>query len=255
MAFNAEKATKQLIDWIKEYFAGHGDENTTAVLGISGGKDSLVAAALCACALGPERVIGVMMPNGVQVDIQDAIDTINYLGIKGLRINIGDMCKAQYDELKRNGVELTSMITTNVPARMRMLTLYSIAAANHGRVVCTSNESESYVGYSTKYGDNVGDFAPLKGLTASEVLAIGEYLELSNNLLYKAPADGMTGKTDEEVLGFSYKELDAYIRDKIVPKSVETLRKIKMRYRNSSHKRGHMPVFYFYDEEEGRGRF
>lgn len=254
MSFNAEKAYKQLIDWIKEYFAGQG-EDTIAVLGMSGGKDSLVAAKLCADAIGPHRVLGVMMPNVAQSDIQDAIDTINYLGINSMRVNIGDMCQAQYDELERNGIELTPLITTNVPARMRMVTLYSIAAANHGRVVCTSNESETYVGYSTKWGDGVGDFAPLKGLVVREILAIGDYLELPERFLYKEPADGMTGKTDQDILGFTYEELDYYIRDKKVPEKVETLRKIKERYYGCHHKRGHVPVFYYHDPDDERIRF
>ena len=254
MSFNAEKAYKQLIDWIKEYFAGQG-EDTIAVLGMSGGKDSLVAAKLCADAIGSHRVLGVMMPNVAQSDIQDAIDTINYLGINGMRINIGDMCQAQYDELERNGIELTPLITTNVPARMRMVTLYSVAAANHGRVVCTSNESETYVGYSTKWGDGVGDFAPLKGLVVREILAIGDYLGLPERFLYKEPADGMTGKTDQDILGFTYEELDSYIRDKKVPEKVETLRKIKERYYGCHHKRGHVPVFYYHDPDDERIRF
>lgn len=254
MSFNAEKAYKQLIDWIKEYFAGQG-EDTIAVIGMSGGKDSLVAAKLCADAIGSHRVLGVMMPNVAQSDIQDAIDTINYLGINGMRVNIGDMCQAQYNELERNGIELTPLITTNVPARMRMVTLYSIAAANHGRVVCTSNESETYVGYSTKWGDGVGDFAPLKGLVVREILAIGDYLELPERFLYKEPADGMTGKTDQDILGFTYEELDYYIRDKKVPEKVETLRKIKERYYGCQHKRGHVPVFYYHDPDDERIRF
>ena len=254
MSFNAEKAYKQLIDWIKEYFAGQG-EDTIAVIGMSGGKDSLVAAKLCADAIGSHRVLGVMMPNVAQSDIQDAIDTINYLGINGMRVNIGDMCQAQYNELERNGIELTPLITTNVPARMRMVTLYSIAAANHGRVVCTSNESETYVGYSTKWGDGVGDFAPLKGLVVREILAIGDYIGLPERFLYKEPADGMTGKTDQDILGFTYEELDYYIRDKKVPEKVETLRKIKERYYGCHHKRGHMPVFYYHDPDDERIRF
>lgn len=254
MSFNAEKAYKQLIDWIKEYFAGQG-EDTIAVIGMSGGKDSLVAAKLCADAIGSHRVLGVMMPNVAQSDIQDAIDTINYLGINGMRVNIGDMCQAQYNELERNGIELTPLITTNVPARMRMVTLYSIAAANHGRVVCTSNESETYVGYSTKWGDGVGDFAPLKGLVVREILAIGDYLELPERFLYKEPADGMTGKTDQDILGFTYEELDYYIRDKKVPEKVETLRKIKERHYGCQHKRGHVPVFYYHDPDDERIRF
>jgi NAD+ synthase len=247
MAFDAKSATEQLIKWIRRYFVRNGDENTIAVLGMSGGKDSLVAAALCAQALGPDKVLGVMMPNGEQADIQDAIDSIAHLRIKSMYFNIGEMCRAHYEELEKTGVEITPIITTNVPARMRMASLYSIAAMEGGRVVCTSNYSERYIGYSTKWGDGVGDFAPLRDLTVSEIYAIGDYLELPKHLLYKNPSDGMTGKTDEEILGFTYKELDAYIREDKCPEDIEHLRKIVKRHEMSIHKIADIPTFYYRD--------
>ena len=252
MAFDAQKATEQIINWIKRYFVRNGNENTIAVLGMSGGKDSLVAAALCARALGPEKVLGVMMPNGEQADIQDAIDAVAHLRIKSMYFNVGEMCKAHYEELESAGIEITPAITTNVPARMRMASLYSIAAMKGGRVVCTSNYSERYIGYSTKWGDGVGDFAPLRDLTVSEIYAIGDYLELPKHLLYKSPSDGMTGKTDEEILGFTYKELDDYIRENKFPDDIEHLRKISKRHEMSIHKIADIPTFYYRDTEDER---
>ena len=242
--FNAEIITKDLMDWLKYYFTSNGDENTMAVIGMSGGKDSLIAAALCAKVLGPERVLGVMMPNGEQADKDDASAAIDYLGIDGIEVNIKGICDAEYEVLENLGMEITPAIKTNVPARVRMMTLYSIAADAHGRVVCTSNRSERYVGYSTKWGDGVGDLMPFGDLTVTELYAIGDYLELPKHLLYKAPADGMTGKTDEEVLGFTYKELDNYILKYELPEDVETFRKIKQKHHLTLHKTSNIPSYY-----------
>lgn len=242
--FNAEIVTKDLIAWLKHYFTNNGDENTIAVIGMSGGKDSLIAAALCAKVLGPERVLGVMMPNGEQADKKDASDAIDYLGIDGIEVNIGKICNAEYELLENVGIEISPAIKTNVPARVRMMTLYSIAADVHGRVVCTSNASERFVGYSTKWGDGVGDLMPLQDLTVTELYAIGDYLELPKHLLYKAPADGMTGKTDEDVLGFTYKELDNYILKHELPEDIETFRKIKNKHHAARHKTGSIPAYY-----------
>lgn len=242
--FNAEIVTKDLLAWLKHYFTNNGDENTIAVIGMSGGKDSLIAAALCAKVLGPDRVLGVMMPNGEQADKKDASDAIDYLNIDGIEVNIEKICNAEYELLENVGIEISSAIKTNVPARVRMMTLYSIAADVHGRVVCTSNASERFVGYSTKWGDGVGDLMPFENLTVTELYAIGDYLELPKHLLYKAPADGMTGKTDEEVLGFTYKELDNYILKHEVPEYIETFRKIKDRHHAARHKTSSIPAYY-----------
>lgn len=242
--FNAEIVTKDLIAWLKHYFTNNGDENTIAVIGMSGGKDSLIAAALCAKVLGPDRVLGVMMPNGEQADKKDASDAIDYLNIDGIEVNIEKICNAEYELLENVGIEISSAIKTNVPARVRMMTLYSIAADVHGRVVCTSNASERFVGYSTKWGDGVGDLMPFENLTVTELYAIGDYLELPKHLLYKAPADGMTGKTDEEVLGFTYKELDNYILKHEIPEYIETFRKIKDKHHAARHKTSAIPAYY-----------
>ena len=242
MAFDAVKTTNNIIDWIKTYFINNAGPDTKAVIGISGGKDSLIAAALCVRALGPERVFGVMMPNGTQADIADSRATVAYLGIPHTLIDIGDTVSAHYESIK-DIAELNDAILTNVPARVRMMTLYSVAASIGGRVVNTSNYSEKYVGYSTKWGDGVGDFSPLGSLTVSEVLQIGEVLDLPRHLLYKAPSDGMTGKTDEDILGFTYKEVDEYIRENKIPEDVDVYRSIVNRHETAKHKINDIPVF------------
>lgn len=243
--FDAEIVTKDLINWIKRYFVTNGDEDTKAVIGISGGKDSTIAAALCVRALGPEKVFGVLMPCGDQADIEDAYKVCEYLGIPNVEVNIGCTMDALTEAIPAKFFgERNNIHYTNAPARLRMTALYSIAGLIGGRVVCTSNRSEIYIGYSTKWGDGVGDLKPFEDLTVTELYAIGEYLEIPKDLLYKAPADGMTGKTDEEILGFTYKELDHYILTNELPGDVESYRKINRRHRAALHKTGHVPSFY-----------
>lgn len=252
MSFNAEKTTKELIDWIKRYFVNNGDENTKAVIGISGGKDSTIAATLCVRALGPEKVFGVLMPCGDQTDIEDAYDVCEYLGISNVEVNIGSTMDALTEAIPANLFgERNNIHYTNAPARLRMTTLYSVAGLIGGRVVCTSNASEIYIGYSTKWGDGVGDLKPFEHLTVSELYAIGDYLEIPKHLLYKAPADGMTGKTDEEVLGFTYKELDNYLLKQEIPEDIEAFRKISKRHTANLHKRQVIPSFYKKLEDVG----
>lgn len=209
------------IQWIKDYFDGNPDGK--AIIGISGGKDSTVAAALCVEALGADRVIGVMMPNGVQSDISDSLEVVSWLDIYALEVNIEDAYEGILENissaLAENKVEHpysrvrgNAMIRTNTPARLRMATLYAVAALYpNSRVVNTCNKSEDFVGYSTKYGDAAGDFSPLGQLTVREVLEIGDELGLPHHLVHKAPSDGMCGKTDEDNLGFTYDELDNLI--------------------------------------------
>jgi NAD+ synthase len=183
------------------------------VLGISGGKDSSVCAALCVEALGRDRVIGVTMPNGVQPDIADSIKLINHLGIKRYDVNIGTAFQALMAEVEAKlGHEASSQTRINMAPRLRMTALYAISQSNNGRVVNTCNLSEDWVGYSTRYGDAAGDFSPLGGLTVQEVVAIGKVLGLPVDLVEKTPSDGLCGKTDEDNLGFTYAVLDKYIR-------------------------------------------
>lgn len=239
--YTPEEETRNIIDWIKAYFVENGP-NSKAVIGISGGKDSNIAAALCVKALGAENVIGVLMPAGEQYDIEDARKVCKFLGIKSYEINIGTACTELYQSIN-NGISFDNKditeyrsVTTNLPARIRMTTLYSIAAYIGGRVCNTCNKSELYVGYSTKYGDRAGDFAPLAAYTVTELLQIGDVLRLPKDLVYKAPGDGMCGMTDENNLGFTYKELDNFILSGIAPESYETFKKIKQANRRNRHK-------------------
>ena len=214
--FNVEKETKELVNWLKEWFLLNG-KDCYAVVGISGGKDSSVVASLCVKALGKNRVIGVMMPNGKQSDINDAIKLCKVLDIKNITINIKDIVDIE-TKLLLSGVkslgkdELTNQTLINLPARIRMATLYGISQTMNGRVINTCNLSEDWVGYSTRFGDLAGDVAPLSNFTVSEVKKIGLELGLPKDLIYKIPSDGLSGKTDEDNLGFTYDVLDKYIR-------------------------------------------
>ena len=211
MEFDAKKAKEEVVKWIKEWFDING-KDCNAVVGISGGKDSSVVAALCVEALGKDRVIGVLMPNGGQGDIDDAVELINHLGIKSYTINI----KGAVDKILRcmelNGIDITEQTRINLPPRIRMSTLYAVSQSMNGRVANTCNLSEDWVGYATRYGDAAGDFSPLSQLTVTEVKEIGRVLGLPTELVDKTPTDGLCGKTDEDNLGFTYEVLDRYIR-------------------------------------------
>ena len=212
--FNAEKVKNDCINWIKDFFEKNG-KGCNAVVGISGGKDSSVVAALCAKALGKDRVIGVLMPKGVQHDIDMAYLLVNHLGIKHYEVNVKDTIDSLIKSLPSN-IEITPQTIQNIPPRVRMTTLYAISQSVNGRVANTCNLSEDWVGYSTRYGDSVGDFSPLSNLTVDEVKKIGHALNLPKELVEKTPIDGLCGKTDEENLGFTYAELDRYIREGII---------------------------------------
>lgn len=224
--FNAEEQKNNVIQWIKDWFDKNG-KDCEAVVGISGGKDSTVVAALCVAALGVNRVRGVIMPNKSMPDFKDAQDVVRYLHIKCDHINITSSVNAVRNTIQRAKplFRLSEQTEINLPARIRMVTLYALAQSVNGRVANTCNLSEDYVGYSTKYGDAAGDFAPLKSFTSDEVIAIGKALGLPENLLLKPPSDGLCGKTDEENLGFTYEILNNYIRKGIEPDS-ETKKRI-----------------------------
>lgn len=206
--FDALKVKNDCVNWIRDFFKNNGPD-CNAVIGISGGKDSSIAAALCVEALGRDRVIGVLMPQGEQHDIDMAYLLVNTLGIRHFVVNIGDTVKALKDSMP---IELSNQSVVNLPPRIRMATLYAISQSNNGRVVNTCNLSEDWVGYSTRYGDAAGDFSPMSQLTVTEVKQIGRLLGLPDILVDKTPIDGLCGKTDEENLGFTYEELDIYIR-------------------------------------------
>lgn len=214
--FNAVEVKDNCVEWIRDFFEQNG-KDCNAVVGISGGKDSSVVAALCVEALGKDRVIGVLMPNGEQSDIDAARKLVEFLGIRNFEVNIKDAVCGVFNHLPKNDFEISKQTITNLPARIRMTTLYAISQSMNGRVANTCNLSEDWVGYSTRYGDAAGDFSPLSQLTVTEVKKIGRVLGLSNELVDKTPADGLCGKSDEENLGFSYEVLDQYIRDGIEP--------------------------------------
>lgn len=212
--FDVKKTTESCIEWIRDFFEENG-KDCNAVIGISGGKDSSVAAALCVEALGKDRVIGVLMPKGEQHDIDCAYKLVNHLGIKHYVVNIKDAVDGILNSLPKD-MEIAEQTTINISPRIRMTTLYAISQSNNGRVVNTCNLSEDWVGYSTRYGDAAGDFSPLSKLTVTEVKEIGRFLGLPDDLVDKTPIDGLCGKTDEENLGFTYAMLDKYIREGVI---------------------------------------
>ena len=208
--FDALKIKNDCVNWIRDFFEKNG-KDCNAVIGISGGKDSSVAAALCVEALGKERVIGVLMPCGEQHDIDCAYKLVNHLGIKHYVVNIKDAIEGLKNSFPAELI-LSNQSNVNLPPRIRMATLYAVSQSVNGRVVNTCNLSEDWVGYSTRYGDAAGDFSPMANLTVDEVKQIGRVLNLPADLVDKVPIDGLCGKTDEDNLGFTYAELDKYIR-------------------------------------------
>lgn len=210
--FQAREVKDRCVAWIRKFFEENGN-GCNCIIGISGGKDSSVAAALCVEALGKERVIGVLMPNGEQHDIDAAEKLVEFLGIVSMTINIGPVISAVEQGTGAALPEgLSSQAAVNLPARIRMAVLYAVSQSKNGRVANTCNLSEDWVGYSTHYGDSVGDFSPLSELTVTEVKLVGKAAGLPDELIEKVPSDGLCGKTDEENLGFSYEVLDRYIR-------------------------------------------
>ena len=208
--FDVNKVKNDCVAWIRQFFEENG-KDCNAVIGISGGKDSSVAAALCVEALGKDRVIGVLMPCGEQHDIDCAYALVNHLGIKHYVVNVKDAVEGVKANLPKD-LPATAQTLTNIAPRIRMTTLYAVSQSCNGRVVNTCNLSEDWVGYSTRYGDAAGDFSPLSKLTVQEVKEIGHLLGLPAELVEKTPIDGLCGKTDEDNLGFTYAELDRYIR-------------------------------------------
>lgn len=217
--FDAKKVKNDIVNWIHEWFTMNGP-GCNACVGISSGKDSTIVAALCCEALGPDRVIGVMMPNGVQNDINESYEIIKWLGIKSVEVNISHAVNAvlngiwidTFDNTDFELLHISDQTRINLPPRIRMATLYAISQSLNGRVSNNCNLSEDWVGYSTRWGDSVGDFSPLANLTVSEVKAIGYELGLPAKFIDKVPSDGLCGKTDEDNLGFTYEALDHYIR-------------------------------------------
>ena len=236
--FQAEKVKNECVKWIRDFFEENG-KGCNAVVGISGGKDSSVVAALCVEALGKDRVIGVLMPNGEQSDIDKAELLTDTLGIKRYVVNIKDSVDGLIKSLP---FELSEQSRINLPPRIRMATLYAVAQSHNGRVANTCNLSEDWVGYSTRYGDSVGDFSPCSFLTVAEVKEIGKLLGLPSELVDKVPSDGLSGMSDEEKLGFTYAELDRYIRTGEI-ESAKSKERIDRLHKMNLFKLSLMPAF------------
>ena len=238
--FDALRVKNECVAWIRDFFANNGPD-CNAVLGISGGKDSSVAAALCAEALGADRVVGVLMPNGEQADIDCSLKLVNHLGIRYYIVNIKDAVEGIQNAVPAD-LPLSAQSITNLPPRIRMATVYAVSQSVNGRVCNTCNLSEDWVGYSTRYGDSVGDFSPLSRLTVAEVKEIGHLLGLPYDLVEKTPIDGLCGKTDEDNLGFTYAVLDRYIRTGEIDDPA-TKERIDRLHRINRFKLELMPVF------------
>ena len=241
MEFCARKTKEALIVWIRAWFEKNG-RDCNAVIGISGGKDSSVCAALCVQALGKDRVIGVLMPNGTQSDIADSRQLVEYLGIRSVTVNIAGAVDAIHTQLRTARIAATDQTEINLPPRVRMSVLYAVSQSMNGRVINTCNLSEDWVGYSTRYGDSAGDVSLLGKLTVQEVKALGREMGLPENLVEKTPSDGLCGSSDEQKLGFSYAVLDRYIRegdceDPVIREKIDEL------HRANRFKLELMPVF------------
>ncbi len=248
--FNAKETTEKAAQWIRDFFEKNG-KGCNAVIGISGGKDSSICAALCVEALGKERVIGVLMPNGEQSDIDMARLLVKHLDIKAVEVNINEAYKGVLNGIENakpvNGFKLdglSNQTIVNLPPRLRMAVLYAVSQSCNGRVANTCNLSEDWVGYSTRYGDSAGDFSPLARLTVAEVKEMGRFLGLPEILVDKVPSDGLCGKTDEDNLGFTYAVLDRYIRTGVC-ENPETKALIDDKHIKNKFKLELMPCFEF----------
>lgn len=256
--FNAKKVKDELVEWIRNWFDKNGPD-CNSIIGISSGKDSTIVAALCCEALGKDRVIGVMMPQGEQGDLDMSYKIIKHLDIKSIQVDISDAVNAVLDNIRYGiydmtyqgpgAIDISTQTKINLPPRIRMATLYAISQSMNGRVSNNCNLSEDWVGYSTRWGDSVGDFAPLASLTVTEVKAIGYELGLPAEFIEKVPSDGLCGKTDEDNLGFTYEVLDHYIRTGEC-NDVETKARIDYLHEKNQFKMMPMPSFPYVPEME-----
>ena len=247
--FNAEKVKNDIVKWIRDWFEENGP-GCNGVVAVSGGKDSSVVAALLVEALGKDRVIGVMLPRGVQPDIDMSYLLVKHLGIKSYEINVGETIDALEREMRNVMGEdaVSTQAIVNLPPRVRMAATYAVSQSVNGRVANTCNLSEDWVGYATRYGDNAGDFSPLSRLTVQEVKAVGRVLGLPDVLVDKVPSDGLQTKTDEDNLGFTYAVLDRYIREGVI-EDAETKKRIDHLHKINQFKLKYMDCFEYVPEE------
>ena len=252
-----EKLKDDIVMWIREWFEENGDENTPAVIGISGGKDSSVVAALCTAALGRERVLGVFMPSGKQVDLADSYALTDHLGINSVQVDVGPMYDKAIEGIESAIGEITNpLVKGNTQARLRMTTLYAVSQAHNGRVSNNCNASERFVGYSTIYGDDAGDFSPLSSLISNQVMLLGKELGLPEHLWNKTPIDGLENNlvdgvnlTDEDVMGFTYNQLDEFMLTGVVEGEPAITKLIADKHKHSEFKRKlpRIPHFKYID--------
>ena len=245
--FQANKVKDDIVKWSQDWFAENG-KGCKAVVGLSGGKDSSVVAALCVEALGKERVLGVMMPNGEQFDIDVSHKLAEHLGIESIVVNIKDAYDGVVRELSKHFDSFEGQAKVNLPPRLRMAALYAVSQSVNGRVANTCNLSEDWVGYATKFGDGAGDFSPLSKLTVQEVKAVGRACGLPDLFVEKVPIDGLCGLTDEDNLGFTYATLDRYIREGVC-EDAATKERIDRLHRMNLFKLQPMPVFEYEPEK------
>ena len=241
MDFNPQIQLAGLLEWMNEMMQNcHG---RTAVIGISGGKDSSTVAALAVAAYGRENVYGVLMPDGVQPDIDYSRGLVEHLQIPHCTINISDAVQGVLKEMERAGITPSRQTTVNLPSRIRMSTLYAVAQSlPGGTVINTSDRSEDWVGYCTIYGDSAGAFSPLGMYTTEEVIALGRALGLPEHFLQKPPSDGLTGLTDEDNLGFTYHAVNEYVRRGVVDPVIKE--KIDQKHKASRFKFTTVPVYH-----------
>ena len=243
--FNVAKQTKQLIEFTRNWFNQFG-EDSKAIIGISGGKDSSVTAAVLKEAIGADRIRAIIMPNGEMSDLDDAKLLVDFLNLSYEIVPITDYYNAAISTFEKASIfQVTKDLRINLAPRLRMSTLYAVAQGQDtiSFVVNTCNASEDYVGYSTKYGDAAGDVSLLQDFTVTEVLQIGEYLGLPDSLVHKTPSDGLSGMSDEDKLGFTYAQLDEYISGNTEGIPADVITSIERKHVANLHKLQLMPAY------------
>lgn len=247
--FNVEKCYEEIIKWTREWFEKNGNDKK-AIIGMSGGKDSTITAALLVKSLGKERVIGVMMPD-INQGLNDADKICEWLGIKCMKVDLAEITTAFNPYILTGDVDLqwSKQTLQNIPPRIRMTMLYAIAQTYNGFVSNNCNLCEDYIGYSTKWGDAAGDFSLLAKLTVDEIKQLGDYMGIPKEWVHKTPDDGLPfSSPDEEKFGFSYHILSDYIRgiaqpeqeirDKILKMHQVNLHKLEIAHAIPTYKPG-----------------